>query len=258
MQKSELTFDVIEVLKEAAGKFLPALVQKVRETLEPRDLKLFDYVFERYYLKDKIMGRWYDPYHILFSTCFALALERTDEKISPLIVPGIILHDIGYCALPDKTDLNNPQGRILHMQKGAAITAKSLAEVGDFNPFEIGIIVEMVATHDNWILGIQTEDPDCLALIDTDKIFVMSFISFYKDWVDEEGKNLSIQEFFDSRRDSFHKGKHSLSTKSAKEWRDKQFGARQWEIQNDILNDENSFRKYVEGHIQSEIAAGRG
>jgi len=46
MQKSELTFDVIEVLKEAAGKFLPALVQKVRETLEPRDLKLFDYVFE--------------------------------------------------------------------------------------------------------------------------------------------------------------------------------------------------------------------
>ncbi len=229
MQKNELTFDAIEVLKEAVVRSQPELFQLVRERLDDRGQKLLDYVFEQYYLGDKMMGRWYDPYHVLYSTRFALVLERTDEKISPLIVPSIILHDIGYCALLDKTNLNNSQGRILHMQEGAAIAAKSLAEIGGFNPFEIGISVEMVATHDNWILDIPTTDPDRLALIDADKIFVMSFISFHKDWVGEEGKNLSIQEFFDSRRHSFYGGKHSLSTKLAQQWRDKQFEARQKE-----------------------------
>lgn len=258
MPRKELTFGVIEVLKELIAKFQPELFQLVGEQLEGRERKLLDYIFATYYQEGKVMGRWYDPYHVLFSTCFALALERTDEKILPLIVPGIILHDIGYCALQDKTNLNNPWGRILHMQEGSAMAAKSLVLVGGYNPYEIGIIVEMDATHDNWILDIQTEDPDCLALIDADKIFVMSFISFYKDWVGGEGEGLSVEEFFDSRRRSFYEGKHSLSTKLAKQWRDKQFEARWQEIQSDILKDENSFRQYVEKHIRAELAAGRG
>lgn len=254
---------MIEVLKELAAKFQPDLLQVMRKELAGSDLKLLNYVFATYYQEGKVAGRWYDPYHILLSTHFAAQLERTNDLVSPLIIPGIILHDLGYCAFSaedraSRTNWDDAAMRVIHMQKGAAVAAKSLVEVGGYNAFEIGIIVEMDATHDNWILGISTEDPDCLALMDADKIFVMSFISFYKDWAGEEGKNLSVQEFFDSRRESFYRGKHSLSTSLAKQWRDRQLEARWQEIQQNILKDETSFRQYAERYIRSEIAAGRG
>lgn len=256
MQKKELTFDVVGTLRGVVTKFLPELVQKTRETLRSRDLKLFDYVFGQYYLKDQITGRWYDPYHILLSTCFAVRLVKTEKGISPLIVPGIIMHDIGYCAI-NLADLLSAETRITHMQEGAAISAEALVRVRGFNANEIGIIVGMVATHDNWILNIPIADSR-LALTDADKIFVMSFISFYKDWVGGEGKNFSVEEFLDSRRHSFCEGKHSLSTKLSQQLRDKQFKYRQQEIQNNVLKDENSFRQYAEEHVRAELEAGRG
>jgi len=263
MLKNELTFDVIKVLKETADRFQSELFQRVRSQLNGRDIELLDYVFERYYPKDEKGGRWYDPYHILFSTHFAVQLVKTNERVSPLIIPSIISHDVGYITLSEemKENWNAAQNRILHMQEGAAITAESLVYIGGYKASETGIIVRMVGGHDNGYLDIETRDPDCLALRDADRIWVMHFVSFYKDWISKskQQKDISLQSLYGSRWDRlFNETNLFFHTSLAKQWRDRQFAARWQEIQSDILKDENSFRQYVEQHIQSELAAGRG
>ena len=252
---------MLDVLKELAEKFQPELFQRVRKELEPRESRLLDDVFETYYQKEKSRSRWYDPYHVLSSTIFAVHLRESDEPVSPLIVPAIILHDIGYIVLPDeaKEKWNVAQNRILHMQEGAAIAAKSLAQIDLYNPFEIGIIVEMVATHDNGYLGIKTRDQDCLALRDADRIWVMHLISFYKDWISKrrEKEDFSLQDLISQREISFYKEEIPF-TNLAKQWIDRQLQIRGQEIQDSICHNENIFREYAESHIQSEIVAGRG
>lgn len=63
--------ELIAVLEELTEKFQPKIFHKVREEIGSeigfREQKLLDYVFENYYRKDMISGRWYDPfsYHFL-------------------------------------------------------------------------------------------------------------------------------------------------------------------------------------------------
>ncbi len=128
MQRKELAFDMMEVLERTADKFQPELFQRVRRELNARDLRLLDYVFKHYYQKDDVGGRRLDPYHILFSTHFGVQLVKTDKQVSPLIIPAVILHDIGYRLLTNKAkaNWNAFQNRIIHMQEGAALSAQIL------------------------------------------------------------------------------------------------------------------------------------
>ena len=213
MRKVEL----MEILQWAAKRFQPELLQQVRNKLDVRELKLLDYVFEKYYREDKMTGRWYDPYHILISTDFALRLAG----LSPLIIPAIILHDIGYKAIPDKdTGWNTKHSRIVHMQEGAALAAGDLVRVGGLSSEEIEVIVGIVASHDNLILGIPVNNPTRLALIDADRVWVMHFISFWKDFVSEAGhpEDLSPSDLLKLRHDKFYEVNIPL-TDLAKLWR---------------------------------------
>src|SRR3989338_3848005 len=98
MLKNELTFDVIESLKEAMGALLPELIQKVRETLRPNDLRIFNFIFEEFYWGEKVKGRWYDKYHIPLAVLFAgKALSLGQAPLNT--VPATSLHDIGYAFL---------------------------------------------------------------------------------------------------------------------------------------------------------------
>lgn len=248
--------ELMAILRELTEKFQPKLFRKVREELDRREVNLIDYVFEHYYRKDEISGRWYDPYHILFSTDFALKLVGNNQRISPLIVPAIILHDIGYSALTNeaKADWNASQNRIVHMQEGASMAAKALVHVGGFNSDEIGDIVGIVASHDNLILGIQTNNPLRLSLIDTDRIWVMHFISFWKDFISETGhaEDLSPLDLFQIRQPQFYKN-IIPHTSLARQWRDKQFKKRLKEIQDKITQDRSVFQEYAEKAINSKM-----
>jgi len=291
MQRKELTFDVIEVLKGAMDKFLPELVQKVREILEPRDLKLFDYVFGHYYQGEKIKGRWYDKYHNPLAVLFAGKAVKLGQA-PPETIQGANWHDIGYAFIdPELKDRGESKenlqavylSRILHMQKVVGPTARMLIKSGDFTPDKIGRILDVVVSHDNGNLGLPiVEEPLFLAVRDADRTLPMHLISFYKDWlnVTSQREDFSLLDLFRSRTVTFYDasdaapaiwGKPEKLTKEdefssrrvpftplAKEWRDRQFEARWQEIQSNILRDENSFRQYAEQHIQFEIAAGRG
>ena len=237
---------VIEVLQETAEKFQPQLLQRLKRKLQRRELGLLNYVFPDYYQH----SRFYDRYHILFSTHFAVRLARNDKKISPLIVPAIILHDVGYGVLSvkDKENWNDSQVRILHMQEGAAIAAKILIEVGGYNAQEIETIVGMVATHDNGYLDIETKNPDRLALIDADRIWVMHFISFYKDW---SFKKISLKDFFQTRWLNF--SEKPLTHELSRLQQHRQFEARYQEIYKAILADKNTFQRYAEWLLEEEV-----
>lgn len=247
--------ELMAALKELVKRSQPKLFHKIREELNPREVNLLDYVFEHYYRKDKISGRWYDPYHVLFSTGFAFELVRTNQRTSPLIIPAIILHDIGYSALTDeaKANWNAFQNRIVHMQEGAGMAAKALAHVGGFNGDEIGDIVGMDASHDNLILGIPTDSPMRLALIDADRVWVMHFISFWKDFVSETGhaEDLSPLDLFQIRQPQFYSN-IIPHTSLARQWRDKQFKKRLKEIQGGIMQDRSIFQKYAEKATNSK------
>lgn len=290
MQKDKVTFDVIEVLKEITRKHYTKSWQRVRKELRGRDLRLLDYVFEHYYGKDKEIGRSYDLFHIPDCTYFAVQLIKTDETVSPLIVPVMMMHDLGYLVLGKDISVVSQHERIRHMQEGPGMAVEALIKVGGYEAEEARIIVREVATHDNGILGIPTRDPLSLAVIDADRTLVMHPLSFYKDWVGKDWiveksqqNDLSLLALFKSRLVHFYDkddpfperwgGVPKLSieerekmvaarkpsfTALAKEWRNRQFEDRWQEITDDITRDEVTFRRRVEESVLSELKAGSG
>lgn len=270
---------MLGVLRDIAQKFKPEIISRVKNKLKhsEQNLELFEHVFARYYKKET-QGRWYDPYHIAYSTLFATRLVILREA-SSLVVPSIILHDIGYYSpLVDKENWASKNSRIIHMQEGAGVAAELLTTVGVFMPNEVGAIVGMVASHDNGYLRIFTKDINRLALRDADRIWVMHPISFYKDWVSKQarGENLSLLDLFESRVTSFYSpeevcpwrrseapDKEDLiqiapSTDLAKKWRDMQFKERFNEIQGDIATNRDRFRKRLELNIEAALTNGQG
>lgn len=291
MLRKELSFNLLEVLKEVADRFSPVLAQKAGEVLKPRDSKLFYYVLKYFYQGERIKGRWYDQYHIPLGVFFIGKAVKLGQA-PPESVQGFNFHDAGYAFIDPEFKIKGENkenlqvvssSRILHMQKAAGPVAKILIESGDFNSEEICKIVDVVVSHDNGYLGLPIEEePLLLAVRDADRTLVMHLISFYKDWlnVTNEREDFSLLDLFRSRIIGFYDvsdpaplvwGKPEKLTKEdglhthripytplAREWRDRQFEARWQEIQIDILRNELSFRQYAEQHIRAEITAGRG
>lgn len=262
---------MLDVLKETAEKFNPQLINEVRNKIgesSQKYLSLFDHVFELFYSEKDFSGRWYDAYHVAYSTLFAVESVKAREA-SPLVVAAIILHDIGYHSLlVDKENWASKNSRIIHMQEGAGMAAEILVMNGGFTASDVGAIVGMVASHDNGYLDIPTNEADRLALRDADRVWVMHPLSFYKDWFSKRkrGKNLSLLDLFQSRLVSFYGSEEIYPskwgkaknpdredtaqsppfTKLAKDWRNKQFRSRFREIQKNIITDLNTFRKEAE------------
>jgi hypothetical protein len=290
MKKNELTFDVVETLKEVMEVFLPELVQRAKETIGPSDLIVFNSVLEQFYSGEKTRGRWYDKYHIPLAVLFAGKAVKLGQA-PPETVPAVSLHDIGYAFLdPDLKEKGESKenlqivslSRIRHVQEAAGPAAKILASYG-FSPDEICNIVDVVVHHDNGYLGWPIKEESLLlSARDADRTLVVHFISFYKDWISiaSQREDFTPLDLFRSRSISFYGasdpapviwGKPETLTKEdefhthripytplAKEWRNKQFEARWQEIQSDILRDKDYFRQYAEKHIRAELEAGRG
>ncbi|MFO0906519.1 MAG: hypothetical protein U0939_26175 [Pirellulales bacterium] len=153
---------------------------------------------------DPAKRRWYDPLHIAFSTQFALDLVAAGAA-DPLIIPAILLHDMGYFAITDKEAWNRPEVRVTHMQEGAALAAEVLARHG-YAPADLRRVVGMVATHDNPYLGYPLSGADRLALRDCDRVWVMHCVSFYKDWSSKRAPdpNTNVRRLLAVRRVHFY------------------------------------------------------
>lgn len=261
---------IINLLKEAAAAHQDELAEKVRVRLDEREQHLFQWLMEQY--QDETKRRWYDPYHIWFSTNFALDLIEA-EKLDRLIVSGIMLHDIGYFAIKDKTQWSSAESRITHMQEGVALAAKVLSEHG-FTPTELEKVLGMIAVHDNPYLGIEIHGPDRLGLRDCDKIWVMHLLSFYKDMVSKPERYEQPKEYLHDRIIQFYGWEQPFGAEWAvtidkirqnvqrieiptypitRQYVKRQFDNRLRELQNgDLLGNSDKFRAYLSDQLDHE------
>jgi hypothetical protein len=197
---SDMRETTITLLEQAAKTHQYEIEGKVRGRLNDREGHLLEWLLEQY--RDEQKRRWYDPYHILFSTNFALDLVKV-ETLDRLIVSGIILHDVGYLAIQDSMQWSNPDIRITHMQEGVALAARVLFEHG-FTAPELEKILGMIAVHDNPYLGIEIEGRDRLGLRDCDRAWVMHILSFYKDVTSKPGRYDQPREYLHDRMVQFY------------------------------------------------------
>lgn len=195
---------MIDILHEVAENFQPILETKLHARLDKREKKVLDWLLLQY--QDETKRRWYDPFHILFSTNFAIDLID-QEKLSRLIVPGIMLHDIGYFAIEDKTMWSSAESRILHMQEGTPLAARILYESG-YSPQELEKILGMISVHDNPYIGIEIKGRDRLGLRDCDRVWVMHLLSYYKDLASKPEGFHNPTEFLYDRLTQFYGWEH--------------------------------------------------
>ena len=203
--------EIMEVLKEAAASDEDRLDEKVRRRLNDTELEVLDWLTEQY--QDERKKRWYDRYHVLFSTDFALDLVAANPELDRLIVTGIMLHDIGYFAITDKSMWSHPHMRIIHMQEGAALAAKVLSRLG-FEPEELEKVLGMIAVHDNPYIGIEIKGRDRKGMRDCDRVWVMHMLSFYKDVCSKAGRYEQPKDFLHDRMTQFFAGEQPFG----REW----------------------------------------
>lgn len=192
--------ELLGLLQEIAAHSLTDLEKRLRGKLDSRELGLLDWLLLQYQYKAK--GRWYDPFHILFSANFALDLIEK-EGLDRLIVPGILLHDIGYWAVEDKSRWSSAENRILHMQEGTVLAARALCEHG-YSPEELEITLGMIATHDNPYIGIEIHGRERLGLRDCDRVWVMHLLSYYKDFASKPERFQNPGDFLRDRITQFY------------------------------------------------------
>ena len=100
------------LLRQAAESHQSKLEERVEKSLCDREKRILQWLFQQY--EDKSKKRWYDPYHVLFSSDFALSLVE-EVQLDRSMLTAIMLHDIGYFAIPDKTQWDSPDSRIIQI-----------------------------------------------------------------------------------------------------------------------------------------------
>lgn len=128
-------------------------------------------------------GRSYNIAHVWWQMRHAdkiAELEKLDKK---LLLPIIILHDVGYAMVKQKNpNIKDRASKKLHMQEGAKIARQILEKVG-YDPLLTQKIAYYVSVHDNWSLGDDTPYRECREMAvfnDLDFLFVTSQFRYFK------------------------------------------------------------------------------
>lgn len=96
-------------------------------------------------------GRPMDIDHIEWMMKDALLVSEKERLDDTLLLPLVILHDVGYAEVP-KDNPYNLDLRKAHMKAGKKI-AKDILEKVDYPKEKIEQISYYVSVHDNWALG---------------------------------------------------------------------------------------------------------
>jgi HD superfamily phosphodiesterase len=142
---------------------------------------------------------------------YALAqelLRRYPEADPTLVLPAILLHDIGYFGLPEATQMQglsgSPQGwnaeiTRIHEQEGARRARLLLGDLG-YDAEKIEQIAQIIDGHDSRTEALSLED----ALVkDADKLwrFTASGVRISRRWVNQEPQR--FMDYVESKIDSW-------------------------------------------------------
>lgn len=122
--------------------------------------------------------------HTRISCAFALRLLAQEKGDPQLVLPAILLHDVGWSRVPEDRQLSafgprveNPELTKVHEREGAALAGAILEEAG-YPPDRIREITEIVVGHDTRPTALSPED----AIVkDADKLFRISQVGFATD-----------------------------------------------------------------------------
>ncbi len=115
-------------------------------------------------------GREMDLEHVSWMIKQAEKIAARDDIDGSLLLPIVILHDIGYSAI-DNSDPYLTDTRRLHMQEGEALAEKILTELS-YPVDKTDKIVYWISVHDNWALGDDTVYEDITLHVLTDLDFI--------------------------------------------------------------------------------------
>lgn len=125
-----------------------------------------------YYLK----GRPMDIEHIQWMMEEALRISTVENLDDSLLLPLVILHDVGYSTIEGVASKNyyNVDIRKLHMEAGAKLAGTILEQVG-YPENKIKHAVYYVSIHDQWAYGevdMYTHDPILGTFKDLDFLWI--------------------------------------------------------------------------------------
>lgn len=120
------------------------------------------------------LGTRQNDLHTRICLAYAMRLLKKEGGRAEVVVPAIILHDVGWSSVPEEEqlkafgpDAKNPELTRVHEREGARIASAILGKLG-CPPELAGEIVEIVAGHDTRKNPLSPED----ALVkDSDKLF---------------------------------------------------------------------------------------
>jgi putative nucleotidyltransferase with HDIG domain len=124
-------------------------------------------------------GRPMDIDHIEWMMPAALYVAEQEGLDEELLIPLVLLHDVGYANTPKGNPFNHDIKRI-HMAEGAKIAAKLLSKT-ELSKEKREKLVYYVSIHDNWIFGddeIYKNDPIMGNFTDLDYIWMATIKGF--------------------------------------------------------------------------------
>ena len=277
IQTASERHEMLENLIAVVSHLTPSFSERLKSKLDENEVKLYGAVegvtFEE--------GNWFRPHHNFIATSAMLALCLKDDLERNVLMPAAILHYIGYSALKISkygADWQGKDKRVAHMEAGA-LMAKDVLKDSSLSPEKIGEIIEIIRTHDNCYIGEPYQTHNQLYHRDADRLYVMSFSSFYKDALNylDTGIIFSVEEhlidriahFYESEDDNPIKPEFSLdrarsgksegkacipfTLSTAKIFGGEQFVQRAEEVKERIADmNPSSFSKYSEQRLNLE------
>jgi len=108
-------------------------------------------------------GRQGDAEHVRWLVETVPKFVDESEVDFDILIPVVILHDVGYAKVPQGSDPFNLDIRKLHSEEGAKIAEQILEEV-DYPKDKIKEIKRLTLKHDNWAFGDSFEDEPVLRI----------------------------------------------------------------------------------------------
>lgn len=199
---------MLTILEDAITELAPGFHRQVRSGLAGAYKPIWDLALPLY----KKAGRFYDLWHIPFSTRCMQKLCEIESLNTNVFIPAVILHDIGYSAMTGKDvrigNIDAVGDRELHMQFGAQQAIRLFAENDGFSlsDDEQKKIIQLIEIHDNPYIGKKLMTKEQKLFRDADRIYVLSFSSFTKDYLRKvaDTPSLTPQILLSQRISSFH------------------------------------------------------
>jgi hypothetical protein len=139
-------------------------------------------------------GRAYDIPHVEWMMKQADHIADIEHLDKKLLLPIVILHDVGYGAVPSGTALyKGKESKRIHMEEGAKISQELLQKV-HYSEEYIDTIVRYISVHDNWFFNDDTPYKECKEMgvfNDLEFLYDKSDYGVFADMAEKLGKDVS-------------------------------------------------------------------